>query len=124
MSQSNSTIAINSHDGYRSSLQTLRDLQGQIQTKADDSAAVIDTLTVAASTGVQSDGAATTSTGTVIAPAYNQTLAVTSDAMTRTTALVTAATQSLGNAITKLEELQNALNDTDQTAATNVEQAS
>lgn len=120
MAPTNATVSIKDRDRYRQLLDKLTSMHGEIDAKAAEGKKATETLQAEASKGVVSSGTTTTS---LVAPAYTQTLTSVGETVTKADTHITAAKTSLGNVISDLESLFTGLTAIDDHGAAKVKEA-
>lgn len=120
MAPTNSTVSIKDRDRFRQLLDKLTTMHGEIDAKTAEGKKATEGLQIEASKGVVSSG--TTST-TLIAPLYTQTLTSVGSTVTKADEHIAAAKTSLGNVIGDLQSLVTGLTAIDSHGSEKVKEA-
>ncbi|CPW71627.1 hypothetical protein [Mycobacteroides abscessus] len=120
MAPTNASVSIKDRDRFQQMLAKLTAIHAEIDAKASEGKNVTAALQVEASKGVTSSGTTTT---TLVAPAYAQTLTTVEATVTKADAQIGAAKTSLGNVISDLQSLFSGLSAIDSQGAQKVKEA-
>lgn len=120
MTPTNASVSIKDTDRFRQMLDKLASIRSEIDAKSAEGKRVTEALHVEASKGVTSSG---TTTDTLIAPVYNDTLSTVGTTVSKADEQIGAANTSLGNVISDLESLVSGLSAIDSHGAAKVKEA-